>query len=185
LAALLNACVHAGASIGFVLPHSLDDSLAFWTQKVRPGLIADHRAVLVATVEDGGGANGAGGAGGGGKAGVRSSGGRPGGRRIAGSVQLNCDTPGNQPHRAEVTKLLVHPDLRRRGIARALMVSLELVARGRGRSLITLDTRSGDAAEPLYRSLGYQPVGIIPGYARDIRGDRYDSTTIMFKTLSG
>jgi len=104
--------------------------------------------------------------------------------RLAGSVQLDTDTPPNQPHRAEVRKLLVHPDLRRRGIARRLMVEVDGMAARLGRSLITLDTRTGDSAEPLYASLGYQTVGVIPGFARDpINAAKVDGTTIMYKQL--
>jgi len=154
LGALLNACVLEGASVNFVLPHSLDDSFAFWSDKVRPALLAGGRIVLVAKADG----------------------------RVAGSVQLDCDTPPNQPHRAEVAKLLVHPGFRRRGIARALMVEIEKHARQQDRSLITLDTAS-DGAERLYLSLGYQRVGAIPGFAKDPLVDRFDATTIMFKTL--
>jgi ribosomal protein S18 acetylase RimI-like enzyme len=155
LAALLHACVQAGASVNFVLPFGPADSLAFWRSKVLPALRAGGRVLWVA---------------------------RQGGR-VVGSVQLHHDTPPNQPHRAEVTKLLVHPEFRRRGIARALMGELEREARRLGRSLITLDTRTGDSAEPLYASLGYRTVGIIPGYCRDTIEDRLDPTTIMYKVL--
>ncbi|MEJ1996375.1 MAG: GNAT family N-acetyltransferase, partial [Limibacillus sp.] len=72
----------------------------------------------------------------------------------------------------------------RRGIGRALMLALEVFAAGRGRHLLTLDTRSGDAAEPLYLGLGYQPIGQIPGFSRDTFTDRLDATTIMYKTLA-
>ena len=78
---------------------------------------------------------------------------------------------------------MVHPDFRRQGIAKALMADLEGHAGQLGRSLITLDTRTGDMAEPLYASLGYRTVGVIPGYCRDPFEDRLDSTTIMYKTL--
>ena len=132
LAEVLSACVTAGASVSFVLPHTLDDSLAFG--------------------------------------------------RLAGTVQLDCDTPPNQPHRADVSKLLVHPGFRRRGLARELMIAIEEEAKARGRRLITLDTAS-NAAEALYLSLGYERAGVIPGYARDPIEDRYDPTTIMFKRL--
>ncbi len=154
LAEILNVCVADGASVSFVLPHTLDDSMAFWTDKVRPGVMSGDRVVLAARV----------------------------GERVAGSVQLDCDTPPNQPHRAEVSKLLVHPDFRKHGIARALMIELEEHARRRGRSLITLDTASGKA-ERLYLSLGYQRVGAIPSFARDPIENRYDPTTIMYKLL--
>lgn len=155
LGALLHACVHDGASIGFVLPLSLEDSEAFWSMNVLPAVQHGRRVLLVAH-RDG---------------------------RIAASGQLDYDTPPNQPHRAEVRKLLVHPHCRRRGIAKALMAELEYHARQLGRSLITLDTRTGDKAEPLYASLGYGTAGVIPGYCRDPFEDRLDSTTVMYKTL--
>lgn len=155
LGALLHACVHAGASIGFVLPFAPADSEAFWRKKVLPA--ARHGGAILLV-------------------------GRRAGR-IVGSVQLDCNTPPNQPHRAEARKLLVHPDCRRQGMARALMAELERLARQLGRSLITLDTRTGDAAEPLYASLGYKIAGVIPGYCRDPFDDRLDSTTIMYKAL--
>ena len=155
LGALLHACVHDGASIGFVLPFTADDSEAFWRRKVLPGVLAGTRVLLVAKA----------------------------GETIVGSAQLGYDTPPNQLHRADVSKLLVHPRFRRRGIARALMAELERLARQLGRTLLTLDTRTGDRAEPLYASLGYQTAGVIPGYCRDPFEDRLDPTTIMYKAL--
>ena len=76
------------------------------------------------------------------------------GEEVLGSVQLHWGTPPNQPHRADVTKLIVHPDTRRRGIARALMEHLHDLARDKRRSLITLDTVTQGAAKPLYEALG-------------------------------
>jgi ribosomal protein S18 acetylase RimI-like enzyme len=150
------ACVHYGASIGYVLPFSHADSEAFWNEKVLPGVAAGTRLLLVTRHND----------------------------RIVGSVQLDYDTPPNQPHRAEVRKLVVHPEFRRQGIAQALMAELEHRSRALGRTLLTLDTRSGDSAEPLYASLGYRTVGIIPGFCRDTRdAGVLDSTTIMYKQL--
>jgi len=155
LGALLHACVVAGASIGFVLPFTQDDGEAFWRTKVLPALQGGGRLLWVAR-QDG---------------------------RIVGSVQLGIDTPANQRHRADVSKLLVHPAFRRRGIARALMAELEREAARLGRNLLTLDTRTGDLAEPLYASLGYRTAGVIPGYCRDPFGDQLDSTTVMYKAL--
>lgn len=152
---LLHACVHAGASIGFIMPHARTESEAFWLTRVLPAVRDGARLLLVAKVEG----------------------------RIAGSVQLDCDTPANQPHRAEIRKLLVHPDFRRQGIARRLIAEIERHAIALRRSLITLDTRTGDNAEPLYASLGYATTGIIPGYCRDTFTERLDATTIMYKTL--
>jgi ribosomal protein S18 acetylase RimI-like enzyme len=155
LGALLSACVHDGASISFVLPFTQGESELFWSGKVSPAVRTGRLTLLVAHHEG----------------------------RIAGSVQLDHDTPPNQPHRAEVRKLLVHPDFRRRGIARLLMAELEELARRMGRRLITLDTRTGDRAEPLYASLGYKTAGVIPGYCLDPIEDRLDSTTLMYKAL--
>ncbi len=155
LGALLQACVQDGASISFVLPFTAEDGEAFWRAKVLPAVRQGGLLLLVAR-----------------QAGV-----------IAGSVQLDHDTPPNQCHRAEVRKLMVHPAFRRQGIARRLMAELERRAAQMGRSLITLDTRTGDAAEPLYATLDYKTAGIIPGFCRDTLEDRLDPTTIMYKAL--
>jgi GNAT superfamily N-acetyltransferase len=155
LATVLHAAVHAGASVSFVLPFSLDEARAFWRDQVLPRVVSGTRRVLIARVDG----------------------------RIAGTVQLDLATPPNQRHRAEVLKLLVHPDARRSGIARALMVAIEDVARAEGRTLLTLDTRTGDVAEPLYRSLAYIAAGVIPGYALAPDGGSLDATTIMYKTI--
>ena len=154
LSVLLEVCVAAGAAVNFVVPFSFDDSRLFWVEKVRPALAEGSRLVLVAYAEGG----------------------------LVGSVQLDCATPPNQPHRAEVAKLLVDPEFRRRGIARALMVEIERQAKELGRTLLTLDTAS-DGAEALYASLGYQRVGVIPGYSRNPVEDDLDTTTIMYKQM--
>jgi len=155
LGALLHACVHDGASIGFVLPFTLAEGEAYWRNKVLPRVRDGCVILLAARMHD----------------------------RIVGSVQLDCDTPPNQPHRAEVRKLLVHPDCRRQGIAKALMAAIERRAAALGRSLLTLDTRTGDHAEPLYAALGYRTAGIIPGYCRDPLAAKLDPTTVMYKAL--
>jgi GNAT superfamily N-acetyltransferase len=103
--------------------------------------------------------------------------------RIVGTVQVDLATPPNQQHRAEVLKLLVHPLARRRGIARALMIAIELIARAEGRTLLTLDTWTGRAAELLYLSLGYVAAGVIPRYARASLTPDLEPTTIMYKHL--
>lgn len=155
LGTVLHACVHAGASVSFVLPFSHDDAKAFWRTKVLSAVQSGACLVLVA----------------------RCAG------QILGTVQLDLGTPPNQPHRAEVRKLLVHPDWRRRGIARALMLVLEQEARGAHRHLLTLDTVTGGFAEPLYLSLGYVKVGVIPRYAVRPDSPELDPTTIMYKEL--
>lgn len=152
---MMHACVHAGASIGYVLPYSREDGAAFWREKVLPRLDGGNLLLLVAHA----------------------------GERIAGAVQLDYDTPPNQPHRAEVRKLMVDPSFRRRGLARLLMAGIEARARALGRSLLTLDTRTGDHAEPLYESIGYRVSGIIPGYCLDPSKREFDSTTVMYKHL--
>ncbi|WP_085905493.1 GNAT family N-acetyltransferase [Kiloniella majae] len=156
LASLLVACVQDGASVGFVMPFSQDDSLSFWREKVRP-LVANEQAVLmVYTLEE----------------------------QIVGTVQLCLATMPNQMHRADVSKLLVSPLFRKRGIAKSLMIELERQAQKYQRTLVTLDTRTGDKAEPLYHKLGYETVGIIPGFCRDTHNpDRLDPTTYMYKCL--
>lgn len=156
LGQLIHDCVHAGASIGYVLPYELADGVAFWTGKIANSLNGGRLVVLVAFLEG----------------------------AIVGTVQLDYDTNPNQPHRAEVRKLMVHPDYRREGIARRLMAGIEIEARKLDRTLLTLDTRSGDSAEPLYASLGYNVSGIIPGYCIDAHSGELDSTTIMYKQLA-
>jgi GNAT superfamily N-acetyltransferase len=156
LAEVLRATVLGGGSVSFVLPFELEDARRFFDERVAPGVRAGTRRVLVARIDG----------------------------RIVGTVQLDIATPPNQPHRAEVMKLLVHPDARRHGIARALMVAVEDVARECGRSLLTLDTVTGGAAEKLYASLGYVTSGVIPGYALDSSGTTVEPTTIMYKVLS-
>ena len=155
LGALMQACVLDGASIGYVLPFTAQDGEAFWTKAVLPALRKGGRLLLVAWREG----------------------------LIVGTVQLDFDTPPNQPHRAEVRKLMVHPAYRRQGIAQALMAAVERYAAVLGRSLLTLDTRSGDVAQALYAALGYQVVGMIPGYCRDALSSRLDATTIMYKAM--
>jgi ribosomal protein S18 acetylase RimI-like enzyme len=155
LADVLHAAVHAGASVSFVLPFSVDDARAFWMDKVAPGTRCGARRVLIARQEG----------------------------EVVGTVQLILDTPPNQTHRAEVAKLLVHPKARRRGIGRALMVALEEIAGAEGRTLLTLDTRTGDKAEPLYLSMGYQLAGVIPNYARGPASPELEATTILYKVL--
>ena len=90
--------------------------------------------------------------------------------------------PSNQPDRAEIAKLLVHRSARRRGIARLLMERAEAEARAEGKTLLVLDTVTGDDAERLYERLGWNRVGVIPGYALYPDGRPCD-TTVFWKSL--
>lgn len=155
LADVLHASVEAGAVVHFVLPFSMEEARAFWREAVLPRMSDAGRRVLVA----------------------RQAG------RIVGTVQLDLATPPNQRHRAEVMKLLVHPDARRQGIARALMEAAEDLARAEGRTLLTLDTRTGDHAEPLYLSMGYVLAGVIPRYSRAPAAPELDAASILYKEL--
>jgi len=156
LAEILHACVREGASVGFVLPFAMAEARAFWREKVAPAHAAAKRVVLVAKLDG----------------------------QIAGTAQLDLDTMPNQRHRGEVSKVLVDPNFRRAGLARAMMAEIERRAQQDGRWLLTLDT-AGDAAEALYASLSYRLAGRIPLYARDALSERYDATRLMYKDLRG
>ncbi len=106
------------------------------------------------------------------------------GDRIVGTVQIVLDMPPNQQHRADIAKMMVHPDARRQGVARQLMVAIEEIAREEDRRLLVLDTVTGGPAESLYRSLGYIEVGIIPRFARSSLTPALEGTTIMYKELA-
>jgi GNAT superfamily N-acetyltransferase len=155
LAEILRACVQDGAGVGFVQPFAIESARAFWRDSVLPAVARGTRIILAAR-RDG---------------------------EVAGTVQLGIDTMPNQVHRADVMKLLVHPTHQRRGIGRTLMTTIERVALDANRTLLTLDTVTGDKAEPLYLSLGYTLVGCIPDYARAARDDGFDTASIMFKAL--
>ena len=101
---------------------------------------------------------------------------------LIGTVQVILALPPNQPHRGEIAKLLVHRLARRRGIARLLMDHAEREARAEGKTLLVLDTVTGDPAERLYQRLGWTTVGVIPGYALYPDGRPCD-TTVFFKVL--
>jgi ribosomal protein S18 acetylase RimI-like enzyme len=155
LAEVLRAVIYAGAGISFVAPFSMDEASAYWIHKVLAPVRAGTRRAVVAWLNE----------------------------RIVGTVQLDLDTPPNQPHRAGIAKLLVHPDARRRGIARALMVAIEEIARAEGRTLLTLDTVEGSYAEALYRSLGFIAAGIIPRYSCSSLTPELEGATFMYKEL--
>jgi len=153
LGELLIDSVENGASVGFVLPLGAHEADTYWRRI--EGKVAGGVVVLFAAGTDG--------------------------ESILGTVQLDIDTLPNQPHRATVSKLLVHSSARRQGIGRALMEALELEARERGRWLLTLDTAT-DAAERLYEEMGWHASGAIPDYA--MNPDRsFTPTTFYWKDL--
>lgn len=149
LAEILIACVHGGASVSFLPPLLPEVARDFWR-----GVAADvaaGRKLLLAAWRDG---------------------------VLVGTAQLVLDMPQNQPHRADVAKVLIDPAARRRGIGRALMRRVEQAAQRLGRRLLVLDTPAGDAGEALCRSMGWQEVGAIPGFALDGHGAEH--ATIFF-----
>jgi GNAT superfamily N-acetyltransferase len=152
LAQLLIDCVEGGASVSFMSPLSVDKASAFW-RRVAEATARGERALLVA--ED-------------------SSG-------IMGTVQLILDLPENQPHRADLSKMLVHRRARRQGVGAAMLRAAEELARELGKSLLVLDTASA-AAERLYARLGWERVGSIPDYAL-LPGGGLCDTTFFYRRL--
>jgi GNAT superfamily N-acetyltransferase len=149
LATILCACVDAGASVSYLPPLAMEVARAFWKRMAAD--VAAGTRIQLAAWED---------------------------AMLVGTVMLEFASSPNQPHRAEVQKLLVHPAARRRSLARALMRRAEQEAQRAGRSLLTLDTRAGDAAENLYRAMGWHEAGRIPGYA--LNADLTPCDTIFF-----
>ncbi len=136
LASVLRDCVAGGASVGFMEATVADRGERFW-RKVAREVEAGERVIVLAEDREG----------------------------VCGTVQLALGMPDNQPHRADVCKMLVHRRARRRGLGAALMGRAEEAARERGRTLLVLDTVTGSDADRLYTRLGWQRVGDIPGYA--------------------
>jgi GNAT superfamily N-acetyltransferase len=157
LADVLIDCVEGGASVSFMAPLPRDKAVAFWRHAL-DGAGRGERIVLVA--ED------------------RRTG------RMVGTVQVVLAMPDNQPHRAEVAKMLVHRDARRRGLGAALMWAAEVAARAAGRTLLVLDTATGGNAERLYARLGWRRCGVIPGFALLPHGGLC-GTTVFYRELAG
>ena len=154
LADVLIDCVEGGASVSFMLPLSRAKALAFW-RHVADGVARDERALLVAEDDSG---------------------------QIIGTAQLILSLPDNQPHRADVAKMLVHRKARRQGVAQRLMALVDDTARTEGRSVLVLDTVSGSNAERLYERAGWQRVGSVPKYALMPDG-ALCGTTFFYKHL--
>jgi GNAT superfamily N-acetyltransferase len=153
LAAVLVDCVVGGASVGYMAPFSHEQA-----RDAFAGFGADvergHRLILAAFAED----------------------------ELVGTVQVILATPPNQAHRGDVAKLLVRRSVRRRGIAQRLMERAEEEALAEGKTLLVLDTVTGDPAERLYERLGWTRVGVIPNYALYPDG-RLCDTTVFWKVI--
>ncbi len=149
LAAILIACVDGGATVTFLPPLHPDKARAFWHRLSSE--IASGRRLLLAGWQHG---------------------------ALVAAGTLDLATPENQPHRAEVQKVIVHPAARRAGLARALMRRLEHHALALGRPLLTLDTGAGGAGEALYRAEGWHETGRIPDHAIGADGILHD--TVFF-----
>ena len=155
LAGVLIDCVEGGASVSFMHPLPRDRAVAFW-RRVAHGVAAGERALVVADDAQG----------------------------LCVTVQLVLDQPENQPHRADLSKMLVHRRARRQGLGAALMRAAEATARECGKTLLVLDAvTDGDAAR-LYERLGWERVGAIPGYALMPQGGLC-STTVYYRNLGG
>ena len=154
LAEVLVDCVAGGASVSFMQPLDPTRALAFW-RCVAEGVAAGYRALVVAE-----------------EAGL-----------VLGTVQLLLGMPENQPHRAEIAKMLVRRSARGRGIGSALMRAAEALAVDNGRSLLVLDTAEGGEGERLYRRLGWVAVGTIPRYALHPDG-RPCGSTFFYRDLA-
>jgi len=153
LADVLADCVDGGASVSFMHPLGRDRARAFW-QRIAEDVRAGKRALIVAEDDAG----------------------------ICGTVQLVLDLPENQPHRAELVKMLVHRRARRHGLGATLMRAAESTALECGRTLLVLDTVTDSAGDRLYTRLGWQRVGTIPNYARMPDG-AMSNATFFYKDL--
>ncbi|GGP06149.1 GNAT family N-acetyltransferase [Nonomuraea glycinis] len=145
LAEVLTDAVDDGASVGFLTPFDREAAAVWWRE--RAPAVADG-SLIVWVCRDAGG--------------------------IVATVSLALPGKPNSRHRAEVSKLLVHRDARGRGLARALLATVEAAAVEAGVSLLVLDTRTGSAAERLYLTGGWTLFGVVPGYAADPDGSLQD-----------
>jgi GNAT superfamily N-acetyltransferase len=153
LAAVLADCVAGGASVSYLAPFTHEHARDAF--EVVAAEVAEGRRLLLAAFAEG---------------------------ELVGTVQVLLALPPNQPHRGEIAKLLVHRSARKRGIAQLLMEHAESEARTEGKTLLVLDTVTGDDAERLYTRLGWTRVGVIPGYALYPDGRPCD-TTVFWKAI--
>jgi GNAT superfamily N-acetyltransferase len=147
-------CVEGGASVSFMLPLPREKAVAFW-RGVAEGVARGERALVIAEDGEGG---------------------------IVGTVQMVLSQPDNQPHRADIAKMLVHRRARRRGIAQRLMNAIDEIAREEGKTVLVLDTVTGGDAERLYERTGWQRAGVVPKYALMPDG-AFCATTFYYKHL--
>lgn len=154
LAELLINAVDGGASVSYLAPMNWGDADAFWRASAAD-VAAGSRTILAAHVDG----------------------------QVVGCVHVAYAGQPNAHHRAEIQKLLVHSDWRRRGLATLLMAAAEAAAMAHGRHLIVLDTQQGSGAELLYARLGYTRAGVIPGFALSSAGT-YDGTVLFYKQLA-
>ena len=157
LSDVLIDCVEGGASVGFMAPLTRERADRFW-RGVAEGVAAGERILLAA--ED------------------------PATGELLGTAMLIVDMPENQPHRADVAKVLVRRSARRRVLGAALMDAVEQAARDAGKTLLVLDTTTGDTAERLYQRLGWTRVGDVPRYAHMPDGTP-SGTTFFYKDIPG
>lgn len=136
LAAILVDAVAHGASVNFLAGFTNEEAAAFWRGQL-PGLADGSRHLLVA--DDG--------------------------QRLVGTVVLSKAPQPNQQHRADVGKMLVLSEARRRGLGRRLLEAVEALAASQGRNLLMLDTHTGSAGERLYSGAGWTAFGVVPGHA--------------------
>jgi GNAT superfamily N-acetyltransferase len=152
LARLLVEAVDSGAAVSFRAPLSVETAEAWWHKTIAE---SDPRAIVLVAKDAQG---------------------------IAGTVQLHPAWAPNQPHRAEIVKLIVHRRSQRTGLGTRLMLNIEDAAKRAGFTLLTLDAKRGAAAERLYRRLGWTVAGTIPRFALDSDGTPHDAV-IFYKEL--
>lgn len=154
LAELLVDAVDSGAAVSFLAPLTVERSRDWWRQTLET---APPKTIFLVARDD---------------------------RGIVGTVQMHPAWAPNQPHRGEITKMLVHRRSRRQGLGSKLMQAIEDASRQAGFRLLTLDAKQGGAAEQLYRRMGWTVVGVIPRYAFDPDGTTHHGCVFFYKELA-
>ena len=154
LCEVLVDCVEGGASVGFMQPYTRADAEPYW-QAVAESVASGATLLFVAEVEG----------------------------RVLGTVQIGAAQMPNQPHRADLKKLLVHRAARGKGLARLLMRAAEEEAARCGKTILVLDTATGSDAEAIYPRLGWERVGVIPDYALWPEGG-FCASTFFYKRIA-